>query len=54
MRKGLRCQNPSCAKLIEPRSHAVVKKLTVGAATYHAYYCSQGCADIVAKRGTSQ
>jgi aspartate carbamoyltransferase regulatory subunit len=52
MPKGLRCQNPTCGKLIEPRSRAIVKKFTVGAATYHAHYCSQECADAVAKRAT--
>ena len=50
MRKGLRCQNSSCAKLIQPRSRAIVKTFTVGAATYHRYFCSQECADIVARR----
>lgn len=50
MRKGLRCQNRTCGKLIQPRSRAIVKTFKVGAATYRAYYCSQECADIVARR----
>jgi hypothetical protein len=52
MPKLLRCQNRSCAKVIQPRSSAVVKTFTVGRIPYHTYYCSQACADIVAKRGT--
>lgn len=54
MRKGLRCQNPTCGKPIQPRSSAVVKTFTVGRVPYHAYYCSQACADIVAKRVMSR
>jgi hypothetical protein len=46
----VRCGNPSCAKIIRPRSEAIVVNIPVGAATYQAYYCSETCRDVIERR----
>ena len=50
MTRSLRCQNPACAKIITPRSRAIPRNAEIGGVTYHTYYCSEECADIVARR----
>ena len=50
MPHSLRCQNPSCAKIIRPQSSAIPRNVEIGGVTYHSYYCSESCADVMDQR----
>ena len=47
---SLRCQNPACAKVITPRSRAIPRTATIGGVSYHTYFCSESCADVMDQR----
>ena len=46
----IRCQNPACAKIIRPQSHAVLSTLTIGRTNYCMRFCSPECMDVIERR----
>lgn len=53
MPSHLRCQNPACSKVITPRSRAIPRNVTIGRVTYHTYFCSESCAEVIERRRRS-